>query len=367
MLIQGSSVIVRNGQAEARTTVQADGSTLSVTPWNHLVSMEAVPYALLAEMSPLLGESYPVPAKQRVEVGGELANRFEWRFFMKRPQGKGKVQRATNTVGRKLRINGENVLSLEYERESQSVIVMADEKNELLNVTYDKTARPISFQPQSGEYAEVDLEYDRFGRMTSWKWGMLREDYTFDRAGRLNEIKYGDGSSINYSFKDMFSSLPLKVTTPRRSDYLLQYDNAGALQSLTTPRGHIHSFSLQTSLGFFKYQYFSPINRHPFEILYNDNGQILAKIHPHQSGKVAYVYDAAGRLETILAGLSSTHYAYQDTTSLMKSVQVIEPGFELRREFKYHAGILKDEQLEFVSKSSLAALTSNTSTTATRA
>lgn len=354
MLIQGSSVVVRNGQAEARTTVQADGSTISVTPWGHVIGMEAVPYTLLAEIDPLFGESYPVPAKQKVEVGGELANRFEWRYFIKRTQGKGKAQRGANAVGRKLRINGENILTLEYERETQSVVVFVDEKVELLNVTYDRTARPVSFRPQSGEYAEVDLEYDRFGRLTSWKWGALKEDYTFDRAGRLNEIKYGDGSSIVYSFKDMVTSLPLKVTTPRRSDYLLQYDNAGALQSLTTPRGHIHSFSLQTSLGFFKYQYFSPINRHPFEILYNDDGQILAKIHPHQSGKVAYVYDVAGRLETILAGLSSTHYTYQDTTSLIKSVEVLEPGFELRREFKYHAGILKDEKLKFGSKSALA-------------
>jgi len=92
------------------------------------------------------------------------------------------------------------------------------------------------------------------------------------------------------------------VTTPRGSDYLLQYDEAGALQSLTTPRGHIHAFSLQTSLGFFKYQYYSPVGRHPFEILYNDDGQILAKVYPHQSGRVSYVYDQTGKLDTVLAG-----------------------------------------------------------------
>lgn len=373
MLIQGSSVIVRNGRAEQRTTIQADGSTVSVTPYGHVISMESVPYTLLAEIDPLFGESYPVPAKQKVEIGGELANRFEWRYFIKRTQAKGKTpQRNTggsssssggggsgnsgnNNVGRKLRINGENILTLEYERETQSVVVMVDDKTELLNVTYDHTARPVSFRPLAGEYANVDLEYDRkFGRLTSWQWGALKEEYTFDRMNRLTEIKYGDGSSIVYTFQDM-TSLPLKITTQRRSDYLLQYDNAGALQSLTTPRGHIHSFSLQTSLGFFKYQYFSPINRHPFEILYNDDGQILAKIHPHQSGKVAYVYDGAGRLETILAGLSSTQYTYHDTTGLIKTVEVLEPGFEMQREFKYHAGILKDEKLKFGSKSTLSA------------
>lgn len=354
MLIQGSTVVKRVGEAESRIVVEADGGTTSTSPWSQSVSMDAVPYSILAEIDPILGESYPVPSKQRTEIGGDLANRFEWRYFLRRLQGKGKGQRPVAQVGRRLRINGENVLTLEYDRDTQSVLALADEKTPLLNVTYDRSARPVSFKPLAGEYAQIDMEYDRFGRLTSWKWGDLQESYTFDRSGRLNEIKYGDQSSMVYSFKDMFSSLPLKVTTPRRSDYLLQYDDAGALQSLTTPRGHIHSFSLQTSLGFFKYQYFSPINRHPFEILYNDEGHILAKIHPHQSGKVAFVYDNAGRLETILAGLSSTHYMYQENTGLIKTIDVIEPGFDLKREFRYHAGILKDEKMKFGTKTGIS-------------
>ncbi|EAT48576.1 AAEL000405-PA, partial [Aedes aegypti] len=354
MLIQGSSVVSRVGEAATKTTVMVDGGTTSVAPWGNTVSVESVPYILLAEIDPLLGESYPVPSKQRTEINGDLSNRFEWRYFIRHVPVRGKNARTLTQVGRKLRVNGENLLTFEYEKDSSSITVSVDDKTDLLNVTYDKSSRPIAYRPQSGEYADVDLEYDRFGRLISWKWGNLKEEYTFDRAGRLNEIKYGDDSSIVYAFKDMFSSLPLKVTTPRRSDYLLQYDDAGALQSLTTPRGHIHAFSLQTSLGFFKYQYFSPINRHPFEILYNDDGQILAKIHPHQSGKVAFVYDSAGRLETILAGLSSTQYIYQESTSLVKMVEVLEPGFELRREFKYHAGVMKDEKLKFGSKSALA-------------
>ncbi|XP_035786936.1 teneurin-m-like isoform X9 [Anopheles albimanus] len=354
MLIQGTSVVSKVGEAATKTTVQLDGGTSSVSPWGNTVSVESVPYVLLAEVDPLLGESYPVPSKQRTEINGDLSNRFEWRYFIRHVPVRGKNARTLTQVGRKLRVNGENLLTFEYEKDSSSITVSVDDKTELLNVTYDKSSRPIAYRPQSGEYADVDLEYDRFGRLTSWKWGNLKEEYTFDRAGRLNEIKYGDGSSIVYAFKDTFSSLPLKVTTPRRSDYLLQYDDAGALQSLTTPRGHIHAFSLQTSLGFFKYQYFSPINRHPFEILYNDEGQILAKIHPHQSGKVAFVHDNAGRLETILAGLSSTQYTYQESTSLVKQVEVLEPGFELRREFKYHAGLLKDEKLKFGSKSGMA-------------
>ncbi|KYN06967.1 Teneurin-3 [Cyphomyrmex costatus] len=355
MLIKGSSVVTKIGEAEQRTTVLADGSVGRVTPWAHTVSTDSMPYSILAELEPLLGESYPVPAKQRTEIAGDLANRFEWRYFLRKVQGNKNRgnPKAIAQVGRKLRVNGEILLSLEYDRETNTVAVFMDDRVELLNVTYDRSARPVKWGARNGIFAGVELEYDRFSRLTSWTWGDISETYGFDRSGRLYEIKYSDGTSMVYAFKDMFSLLPLKVTTPRGSDYLLQYDEAGALQSLTTPRGHIHTFSLQTSLGFYKYQYYSPMNRHPYEILYNDDGQILAKVYPHQSGKVAYVYDHAGKLETTLAGLSSIHYTYQETTSLVRSIDINEPNFEMRIEYKYHAGIVKDEKIKFGSKSGM--------------
>ncbi|CAH1394248.1 unnamed protein product [Nezara viridula] len=355
MVIRGASVVTKLGEAQERTEVFNDGSVSTVLPWWQLVATETVAYPLLSEIDPVLGESYPVPAKQIIKVGSDVANRFEWRYFIRRPPGtksrmpgKGVVQ-----VGRRLRVNGENVLTLEYDRATTTVAVFFDDRLELINVTYDRTARPVKWGPRNGIFAGVELEYDRFSRLSTWRWGDLNESYIFDRAGRLSQIRYADGTSTLYAFKDMFSNLPLKVTTPRGSDYLLQYDEAGALQSLTTPRGHIHAFSLQTSLGFFKYQYYSPMNRHPFELRYNDEGQILAKLYPHQSGRVAYVYDQSGKLDTVLAGLSSIHYTYQENANLVKNIDIIEPSFELKHEFRHHIGLLKDEKLKFGSKSGL--------------
>ncbi|OWR52466.1 putative odd Oz protein [Danaus plexippus plexippus] len=354
ILIKGSSVNTRVGEAEKKTVISSDNSISSSLPWGHIISTDTVPYTILSEIDPILGESYPVPAKQRTEVGGDLANRFEWRYFLRRLQSnKGKSSKAVAQIGRKLRVNGENLLTLEYDRDTSTVAVFMDDKVELLNVTYDRMARPVKWGPRSGIFAEVELDYDRFNRLTSWKWGDLNETYGYDRAGRLHEIRYGDGSSLAYSFRDMFTNLPLKVTTPRGSDYLLDYDDSGALQNLTTPRGHIHTFALMTSLGYFKYQYFSPMNRHPYEILYNDDGHILAKIFPHQSGKILYVYDSTGKLETVLAGASAIRYVYHENTHLVKNVEISDPDYELRQDYKYHAGILKDEKMKFNSKTGL--------------
>ncbi|XP_066154380.1 teneurin-m isoform X3 [Euwallacea fornicatus] len=356
MLIKGSSVSTKVEDTENKIILYPDGGVSSVSAWSHITTTDTVPYNILADKDVLLAESYPVPSKQRTELGGDLANRFEWRYYVRPNQnakGNKNIPRAIAKVGKKLRVNGENILTMEYDRETASVSVFMDDKVDLLNITYDRSSRPIRFGPRNGVFAEVELEYDRFSRLSSWKWGDLSETYGFDRAGRLYEIKYADGSSLQYAFKDMFGSLPLKVTTPRGSDYLLQYDDSGALQSLTTPRGHIHTFSLQTSLGFFKYQYFSPMNRHPYEITYNDDGQILSKIFPHQSARVSYVYDSSGRLETTLAGMSSTHYTYHDILGLVKNVEIVEPNFELKQEFKYHSGLVKDERLKFNVKSGL--------------
>lgn len=349
MLIQETSVLTRVGDSVRKAIMQPDGSTVSVTPWGQTNSIETAPYSLLGDIKPLLGESYPVPSKQRTELGAsELANRFEWRYFMKKTE-----RNHAHHVVKKLRVNGENLLSLEYDRETQSITVLADDKLPLLNVTYDRSSRPTCYKPLAGDYADVHLEYDRYGQLVAWQWGELQERYEFDRTGHLLEIRYGDNNSISYEFRDQLSSAPIKFTTARRADYLLQYNDAGALQSLTTPRGHIHTFSLQTSLGFFKFQYFAPITRHPFEILYDDDGKILEKIHPHQSGKVVYVYDKVGRLENIVAGVSLTHYKYYESNGLVKSVEILDPDYRCERELKYHSGVLKDETVLFNLKGAL--------------
>lgn len=58
-------------------------------------------------------------------------------------KGKAVVQ-----VGRKLRVNGDNLLTLEYDRETGTVAVFMDDRVELLNVTYDRTARPVKWGPR---------------------------------------------------------------------------------------------------------------------------------------------------------------------------------------------------------------------------
>lgn len=147
MLIKGASVITRLGEAEHRTIVSPDGGVTDIFPWGHSISTDTVPYALLSDLDPVLGESFPVPAKQKTEIGGDLANRFEWRYLLRRAQGAPR-NKAIAQVGRKLRVNGDNLLTMEYDRDTGTVAVFMDDRVELLNVTYDRTARPVKWGPR---------------------------------------------------------------------------------------------------------------------------------------------------------------------------------------------------------------------------
>lgn len=52
-------------------------------------------------------------------------------------------------------------------------------------------------------------------------------------------------------------------------------------------------------------------------------------------------------------GLSSIHYTYQENTNLIKNIDTIEPGFELKNEFNYQSGLLNSEKLRFGTKTNL--------------
>jgi len=49
----------------------------------------------------------------------------------------------------------------------------------------------------------------------------------------------------------------------------------------------------------------------------------------------------------------SVQYAYQSNTNLVKNINVVEPGFELKHEIRYHLGMIKDERYVFGAKCGL--------------
>lgn len=86
-----------SGGSEEHTSITSEGDIISETSWGNRVTIESVPYAVLMEANSVLVESYPVPGKLKTEVGTELANRFEWRYYL-RGQSGGKLKPGEGTA-----------------------------------------------------------------------------------------------------------------------------------------------------------------------------------------------------------------------------------------------------------------------------
>lgn len=350
----GWSVSRKVGQAEEVVSMQPDRSVIVLAPFGHKTSTETSPYgAVLGETDASLAESFPIPARQKMEIGGELVNRLEWRYFVRRR--KTGERKDIAQLGKRMRVNGENLLTVEYDKESNTeAVFMEDRAVELLNITYDDMSRPVTWSPgHSSSFASVELAYDRFGRLAQWRKGDMSEAYAYDRSGRLAQVLFNDGHKIVYSFRDDFTTLPVQVTTERGHTFLLHYNDIGALQSITTPRGHIHSFALQMVPGGTKFLYYSPANRQPYQLLLDDQGRLQAKYYPAAS-RTVYIYDEQSRLHKTISGTVESILDYYQDTGLLKAAEVKErPSYEVRHEFKYHGGLVKEERVKFGSKTGL--------------
>ncbi|KAK3862550.1 hypothetical protein Pcinc_031597 [Petrolisthes cinctipes] len=347
MLIKGALVTETIGSASSVTAQLTDGSVVTRTAWGHHIATETVPYNLLQDHT--LAHSFPVPGRQRTEIGDELVNSFDWKYFVERSVPSGPVTQ----VGRKMKVNGEDLLTFKYDLLTGTEAVLNEGGAALLNVSYDALGRPLRWTPVR-PFLPVMMSYDRFGQLESWSWGDMKEDYTYDRNGRFEGVTYGDGTRIVYSFRDATSVKPYKVSVASGAEHLLEHDEGGALSAVTTPRGHKYTFHVQPSLLHNQFTFTPPGSpRHPYQLFYSDDGRVLAEVLPHQSSRVIYHYDDNGRLHLQLFGDGSVEYGYHPETGLLRAVSVREKGFELRSDNKYHAGLVKDQRIRFGTSSGL--------------
>nr|XP_027219710.1 LOW QUALITY PROTEIN: teneurin-m-like [Penaeus vannamei] len=341
MLIKGALVTETIGSASSVTAQLPDGSVVTRTAWGHHIATETVPYTLLQDHT--LAHSYPVSGRQRTEIGNELVNSFDWKYFVEAGDRQGPVTQ----VGRKMRVNGEDLLTFKYDLFTGTEAVLNEVGATLLNVTYDPLGRPLKWTPAQ-PFLPVQLKYNRFGQLEEWTWGDMREQYSYDRAGRYEGVTYADGTRVMYSFKDLSSVKPYKVSVASGSEHLLEHDEGGALSAVTTPRGHKYTFHVQPSLLHNRFSFTPPGSpRHPYQLFYSDDGKILAEVLPHQASRVIYHHDNTGRMHLQIFGDGSVEYGYHPETGLIRTVSVRERGFELRSDNKYHGGLVKEQRIRY--------------------
>ena len=316
-LIHGETIDVTSDRGFVRTTDFGQSFTLKTSPYE------------LIDDKLGLAESFPVPSSERTDIGQDTVSALEWQFF-----------RTKQRSGKRLRVNGETLMTIELNHMTNSQILMLESTQAMLNVSENR----VSMMP-SGLFSSVVLEKTSTGLPKNWRWGDLEIKQDYDRQNRLSSITLGEDSKTSFLYKGE-SFEPEKVTIPSGGSFVFSRNSQGGLEYVMTPRGHIHGVNSQMSLSLRKFSYKPPWSRQPYELQYDFAGRLLAYSLPEQSGKVIFNYDKdhGSRIDSIFGDSRSIDYDYYEGSNLIKNIEVTEEDvkFGMNMGMIYHYGLLKE-------------------------
>jgi len=100
-----------------------------------------------------------------------------------------------------MKVNGEPLLTLEYNEADSSETVFSRGRDRLLTVRYDSSGRPIRAIP-AGPLDGLNVTYDSRGRVTGWWRGDLAVSNVYDeRTGFLVEHRLANRVLRRFIYK----------------------------------------------------------------------------------------------------------------------------------------------------------------------
>nr|XP_040128378.1 teneurin-2 isoform X16 [Ictidomys tridecemlineatus] len=316
-------------QDQVRNSYQlCNNGTLRVMYANGMgVSFHSEPHVLAGTITPTIGRcNISLPMENGL-------NSIEWR--LRKEQIKGKV----TIFGRKLRVHGRNLLSIDYDRNIRTEKIYDDHRKFTLRIIYDQVGRPFLWLPSSG-LAAVNVSYFFNGRLAGLQRGAMSERTDIDKQGRIVSRMFADGKVWSYSYLD--KSMVLLLQSQRQ--YIFEYDSSDRLHAVTMPSVARHSMSTHTSIGYIRNIYNPPESNASVIFDYSDDGRILKTSFLGTGRQVFYRYGKLSKLSEIVYDSTAVTFGYDETTGVLKMVNLQSGGFSCTIRYR-KIGPLVDKQI----------------------
>uniref|UniRef100_A0A8D0L4Z0 Teneurin-3 n=1 Tax=Sphenodon punctatus TaxID=8508 RepID=A0A8D0L4Z0_SPHPU len=265
----------------------------------------------------LAGTANPTFAKRNMTLPGENGqNLVEWRFRKEQAQGK------VNVFGRKLRVNGRNLLSVDFDRTTKTEKIYDDHRKFLLRIAYDTSGHPTLWLPSSKLMA-VNVTYSSTGQIGSIQRGTTSEKVDYDGQGRIVSRVFADGKTWSYTYLE--KSMVLLLHSQRQ--YIFEYDLLDRLSAITMPSVARHTMQTIRSIGYYRNIYNPPESNASVIMDYNEEGQLLQTAFLGTSRRVLYKYRRQTKLSEILYDSTRVSFTYDETAGVLKTVNLQSDGF----------------------------------------
>ncbi|NXY84891.1 TEN2 protein, partial [Alcedo cyanopectus] len=316
-------------QDQVRNSYQlCNNGTLRVMYANGMsISFHSEPHVLAGTVTPTIGRcNISLPMENGL-------NSIEWR--LRKEQIKGKV----TVFGRKLRVHGRNLLSIDYDRNIRTEKIYDDHRKFTLRIIYDQLGRPFLWLPSSG-LAAVNVSYFFNGRLAGLQRGAMSERTDIDKQGRITSRMFADGKVWSYTYLE--KSMVLLLQSQRQ--YIFEYDSSDRLHAVTMPSVARHSVSTHTSVGYIRNIYNPPESNASVIFDYSDDGRILKTSFLGTGRQVFYKYGKLSKLSEIVYDSTAVTFGYDETTGVLKMVNLQSGGFSCTIRYR-KIGPLVDKQI----------------------
>ncbi|XP_077381395.1 teneurin-3 isoform X10 [Festucalex cinctus] len=282
----------------------------------------------------LAGAANPTVARRNMTLPGENGqNLVEWRF--RKEQTRGKII----VFGRKLRVNGRNLLSVDYDRNLRTEKIYDDHRKFLLKIIYDTQGHPTLWVPSSKLLA-VNLTYSSTGQVTGLQRGPTTEKWEYDSQGRIISRLFADGKTWSYTYLD--KSMVLLLHSQRQ--YIFDYDSGDRLSAVTMPSVARHTMQTIRSIGYYRNIYTPPESNASVTVDYSEDGQLLRVAHLGTGRRILYKYRRQNKLAEILYDSTRVSFTYDETAGVLKTVNLQTEGFICSIRYR-QIGPLVDRQI----------------------
>ncbi|XP_061736854.1 teneurin-3 isoform X4 [Nerophis ophidion] len=282
----------------------------------------------------LAGAANPTIARRNMTLPGENGqNLVEWRS--RKEQTRGKVI----VFGRKLRVNGRNLLSVDYDRTLRTEKIYDDHRKFLLKIIYDTQGHPTLWVPSS-KLLSVNLTYSSTGQVTGLQRGPTIEKWDYDSQGRIISRVFADGKTWSYTYLDKSMVLLLHS----QHQYIFDYDSGDRLSAVTMPSVARHTMQTIRSIGYYRNIYTPPESNASVTVDYSEDGQLLRLAHLGTGRRILYNYRKQNKLAEILYDSTRVSFTYDETAGVLKTVNLQSEGFICSIRYR-QIGPLVDRQI----------------------
>ncbi|XP_030624718.1 teneurin-3 isoform X2 [Chanos chanos] len=282
----------------------------------------------------LAGPSCPTVAHRNMSLPDDSGqNLVEWRFR------KEQIRSKVTVFGRKLRVNGRNILSVDYDRTLKTERIYDDHRKFLLKIVYDVSGQPALWMPSSKLFP-VNITRTTGGQISAIQWGSVSEHVEYDGQGRILSRVFPDGRTWSYTYLE--KSMVLILASQRQ--YVFEYDPQGHLSAVTMPNVARYTMETVRSVWYYRNIYHPPESNASVAVDYAEDGRLLRQTHLGTGRLVLYRYRWQSKLSEVLYDSTRVSFTYDEMAGVLKTVNLQSEGFICTLRYR-QLGPLVDRQI----------------------